>query len=504
MLNYQQWLETPGVVRVLLVQIERSSNTITEYLSTHNVTVGGITYSGVIKNSFDISESINTDYAASISYGSIDIVNGSGELDTWLTSSYIWVNKPIRVYVGQLPLPGTSPILANDFELVFDGIVTDIDSKDRGTLSFKVRDRLEELNTSLSETLLGNYFNGVENVPTATYDNKNKDKLRPLCFGEVFNVTPLITDPVYLQYMVHNGTAEQIIEVRDNGIPVEINTAGVPSGSFKLAKNPTGTITCSLQGAKSIVNTSTGAVTTGYDPSVKNTILLILRSYGKTLSVNEIELSSFASTHGTEAVGVYLADRANVLQVCQDIAKSAGCILTVTRLGKVKLLNLDVPTTASVQITDSDIFLNSLSISSRIPVIAGVKTGSSKNYTIQNNLVTLIPQDHKDAFASDFIENTSSDSIIKTNYSITTEPTVESTYLIDSSEAAAIALKKLNLFKAGRVVYKMQCTAKFLSLQLGSAVSITSSRFGLTNKLGLVIGTKPDWIKGTIEIEVLV
>lgn len=504
MLNYQTWLEKPGTVKVLLVQIERTSGTVTEWLSTHTVTVGGQDYQGIVKNTFEINESINTDYSASISYGSIDVVNGNGERDSWLTSAYIWVNKPIRIYVGELPQPGSSPSLTNDFELIFDGLISDIDSKDRFTLSFKVRDKLEKLNTSLTETLLGNYFNGVDNVNTATYNNQNKNSLRPLCFGEVFNVAPLVSDPVQLEYMVHSAPVELIIEVRDNGVPVSFTTAGVNAGSFRLLRNPAGAITCSLQGSLRAVNTTTGAVTDSYTPSAKNVILAILREFGKTLSASEIDLPSFTGAYATEAVGVYLTDRINVLQLCQELAKSCGCVLSVTRLGKVKLINLSIPTSATTTIGDGDVLLNSLTQSRRIEVIAGVKLGAAKNYSVQNNLVTAIPQQHKDIFASDYLESVSSDATVRTNYSITAQPSVEATYLIDSAEADAIALKRLNLFKAGRVVYRMQCTAKYLSVQLGDAVSLTSDRFGLSNTIGLVISTKPDWLKGTIELEVLV
>lgn len=505
MLNYQTWLEKPNVVRVLLVQIERTSGTVTEYLSTHTITVSGQDYQGIIKNSFEINEAINTDYAASISYGSVDIVNGNGERDSWLTNAYIWVNKVIRIYVGELPQSGITANLANDFELVFDGVIADIDSKDRFTLSLKVRDKLEKLNTSLSETLLGNYYNGADNVSTVTYNNQNKNSLRPLCFGEVFNVTPLVSDPVNLEYMVNNGSTELIIEVRDNGIPVLFTTGGtIPSGSFRLNRNPAGAITCSLQGIQQTVNTTTGAVSASYSPTAKNIILAILRSFGKTLAASEIELTSFAGSFATEAVGVYLTDRINVLQLCQELAKSCGCVLSITRLGRVKLINLVIPTTATISIGEGDVFLNSLQVSRRIDVIAGVKIGAAKNYTIQNNLVTAIPQEHKDIFASDYLESVSSDASVKTNYSITIEPNIEQSYLIDSAEADTIATKKLDLFKAGRTVYKLECTAKYLSVQLGDAIAITSNRFGLSNTVGLVIGTKPDWIKGKIELEVLV
>lgn len=521
MLNYQTWLETPGKTIVFLVEIERTTATITERLSTHNVTVSGNTYTADIKNSFEISESINTDYAASISYGSIDIQNANGERDAWLnSSSYIWVNKVIRVYVGSVT---TSSSLSNDFELIFDGLIADLDSKDRNTLSFKVRDRLEKLNTSISEALLGNYFNGNSNVATTVYDNQNKNSLRPVCFGEVFNITPLLTDPVYLEYMVNNSVTplaspaagtELIIEVRDNGVPVPFTTGGtIPVGSFRLLRSPAGTVTCSLQGVQQLVNTTTGAVSTGYDPSAKNTILVILTSFGKQLAAAEIDLASFASatSYGNQAVGIYLSDRANVLQVCQQIAKSCGCVLTINSLGKVKLVELALPgTLPTTIINDNDTFLNSLVVARRIDVIAGVKLGICKNYTQQTNLVTAITQESKDAFASTVLDSVKTDNTTKTNYSITTEPTTEESYLVNLAEADVQAQTRLDLFKAARTVYRMRCTSKFLSLQVGTGVQLKLSRFNLwaggaaNGATGLVLSVKPDWRNGDIELEVLV
>lgn len=506
MLNYQSWLETPGLVRVLLIQADSyvSGTLSTKYLSTHTVVVGGTTYAGVVKGSFDIGESISTDYAASISYGDVEIYNANGEYDSWLTSAYVWVNKPIRIYYGELPKPGTTVSLT-DFEQVFDGIISDIDSKDRFTLNLKIRDKLEKLNTTLSETLLGNYYNGVDNVPTTTYVNQNSNSLRPVCFGEVFNVTPLLSDPVNLHYMVNTVAVESILEVRDNGVPVQFSTAApVPAGSFRLLQNPAGTITCSVQGTKVSVSTVDGTVSQTYNPSASNAILTVLRNYGKTLTAGEIDLTSFTSL-GSQSVGVYLTERTNVLQLCQEVAKNCGLVLSTTRLGKVRLVNLDIPTSATVTITDGDILLNTFALSRKLDVVAGFKLGYSRNYTQQPNLLTAIPQQHKDFFASDYTESVAKDDAVKASYSITIEPALEATYLIDGTETDAVASKKLNLFKVPRYVYKMTCTAKYLSVQVGTPVLLNNiSRFNITNTLGLVVATKPNWLKETIDIEVLV
>lgn len=506
MLNYQSWLEKQNIIRILLVQVDvlYNGSTSTQYFSTHGVTVDGIQYPALMRTGFSLSESIGLDYTANISYGDIELINGNGELDSWLTSAYVWVNKSVRVYVGELPAAGSISALT-DYEQVFSGVVSDIDSKDRYTLNIKIRDKLEKLNTSISEALLGNYYNGVDNVDTSVYINQNNNSIRPVCFGEVFNITPLLSDPVNLHYMINTVEVERIIEVRDNGVPVLFSQdSPVPLGSFRLLKSPVGLVTCSVQGTKRLVSTSTGAVSSGYNNSASNTILAILRSYGKTLDVSEIDLPSFVNL-GSYSVGVYLSERANVLQVCQAIARDCGHVLTITRQGKVRLVDLKIPTSYVATVSEADMLLNSLSISKKLDVVAGVKLGYSKNYTQQPNLLTAIPQQHKDFYTSDYTESVKQDSGVKQAYSITVEPTLEETYLIDSAEADTVSLSILNLFKVPRTVYRFTGTAKLLSVQVGDGILLSNiARFGLSSTTGLIVSTSPNWIKGTIDLEVLV
>lgn len=504
--NYQTWLETPNIVRIALVQVQAivSGSLTTRYLSTHAVTVDSIPYLPVIKGTISIDESISTNYTASIGYGDIQIANNNGIYDSWLND--IWVNKSVKIYVGTLPAPGAISTIS-DFELVIDGLVDDIDSKDRTQLNLKLHNKLEKINTSVSELLLGNYYQG-NIVAEATYVNQYRNSLKPLVFGEVHNITPLLTDPTLLEYMVSPEAVEQIIEVRDNGVPVAFTqtsgTIAIPAGSFRLLATPTGTITCSVQGIKKTVNIAGGSVSSTYTNTASNAIATILKLWGQTLDYTELDATSFAAL-GTQYVGVYVTERQNVLELCQSIAKSCGLIVTTTRTGKVKLVELDIPASATTNITDSDIFLNTMVIGQKLDVVAGVKLGYAKNWTVQPTLLTYIPQQHKDLYATEWLESSQTDSTIKNNYSVTTEPALETSYLVDKTQADAVALKKLNLFKAQRKIVNMTCTAKMLSVQVGDAVTITSSRFGFSGgTLGRVISTKPDWLRGRIELGVLV
>lgn len=504
--NYQTWLETPNVIRIAIVQVQAivSGTLTTRYLSTNPVTVDGTVYLPIITSTITIDESISTDYNASIGFGDIEIANHTGAYDSWLND--IWVNKSVKVYVGSMPQAGATSTIT-DFELVIDGLVDDIDSKNRSSLNLKIHNKLEKINTSVSEMLLGNYYQG-NIVAETTYVNQYRNNLKPIVFGEVHNITPLLTDPTMLEYMVSPEAVEQIIEVRDNGVPVAFTQTGatiaIPAGSFRLLKNPIGTITCSVQGIKKTINIAAATTSATYTNTASNTIATILKLWGQTLDYTELDSTSFAAL-GSQYVGVYVTDRQNVLALCQDIAKSCGLIITTTRTGKVKLVELDIPASATISITNSDIFLNTMQISQKLDVVGGVKLGYAKNWTVQNNLLTAIPQQHKDMYAVEWLESSQTDTTIRTNYSVTVEPQLENSYLVDKTQADAVAAKKLNLFKAQRKIITMTCTAKMLSVQVGDAVTITADRFGLNSGvLGRVVSTKPDWLKGKIDIGVLI
>jgi hypothetical protein len=511
MLNYQAWLERTNVVRILLVEIQPLVSGISQtlYLSTHPATVGGTTYQPIVKNSISINENLSLDYAASISFGDIEIANNNGINDTWL--NYIWKNRSVKVYYGSLPLPGAAPTLSNDFELVFDGVTVDIDSKSRDVLNIKIRDKLEKLNTPVTEALLGNYFQGNIVNETVTV-NQNRNNLKPLVLGEVHNISPLLTDPTQLEFMVNAGPIERIVEVLDNGVPVSFTTIqqsgtpALPAGSFRLVAPLQGTCTASVQGVAKTINVTDQTYTDVYNSSISNTILTLLKLYGKQLDYNEIDAQSFSSL-GSQSCGYYVNNRTNILALCQELAKSAGLTVSVTRTGKVKLIELAVPvsSTGTVTITEDEMFLNSFKISNKPDVIGAVKLGYAKNYTVLTGLVTGIPEEHKDLFAKEYLEVIAKNAAIISSYNLETEPVLEGTSLINTAQAQAVADSKLNLFKTPRTVYSFSTISKYMNLEVGSKVTLVSTRFGLNSgKPGLVIGTKPNWLAGKIELEVLI
>jgi len=322
--QYAAWLADTKAIRLLLAEavVRISGTETTRYMSTSAyVTTAGETpahqyHVPVMLANVTVSEQLSLTGEASMSIGEIELDNTSGDLDSWLGD--VWVNRPCRLYLGDPRWP------RSDFRLVFDGIVADIGSKSRTTLGLKLRDKLQRLNTAIGETKLGG-------------STTNKDSLLPHAFGEVHNVTPLLTDPAALRYQVHNGLVESIFEVRDNGLPVSV-TVDVGTGTFALNQSPDGAITVSAQGS------SAG----GYANTVSGLVQRLATAYGKvadrfvTADLDTTNLAAFEAAH-PQPVGLWVPDRMNVLNACRELAGSLGAQVTMSRTGKMRLQKIDLP-----------------------------------------------------------------------------------------------------------------------------------------------------------------
>jgi len=480
------WLQNQNALRCILVEAVAKIAGVetTFYLSTRGyITEAGeapasTNYVPCIVGGLQITETLPLDGTASIAYGDIEIVNLDGSRDAWL--DYVWANRSVKVYVGDVSWARA------DFQLVFDGILEDIDSKNYDKLNLKIRDKLQRLNGPISEAKLGT--------------GDNPDSLIPLTFGECCNVTPLLSNPATLEYQVHNGPIESIIEVRDNGVPVTGFTPSLATGKFTLTTAPAGIITCSIQGDKPSTYANTVAATSQR----------IVKDFGKVSSrfvsgdLDSANLSAFESAN-TQAIGVYLTARENIITIIQQLSSSIGAQATITREGKFALLRIVFPPAGTpTDIGEADILVNSLHISDRPAVRASTKVGYCKNWTVQNNLLTGIPEEHKKLFYDEYFTITQTDGTVVTDYKLDIEPIQRDTLLLNTTEATAEANRELDIYKTPRHVVSFDGFPQCLLLTLGQAVTITHHRFGLeAGKTGVVVSLQTDWINFKVTAGVL-
>jgi len=501
--QFKAWLNNPLAIKCTLVEVSAFNgySEQTFYLSNRNYVTKNFevpsdtAYLPILSSSVEFTEVLSTEGNASLSYGDISIDNNSGEYDIWAT--YVWVGRPIKVYMGDVLSP------RSDFTLIFSGILDDIAFSGPTSINLSIRDILQRLNAPITDSLLGSY--GTKGV-----NNQNKEQIIPLVFGEVHNITPLLVDDVLLEYKVHNGEIEGIIEVRDNGIPV-MYSADLANGSFTLTYPPVGAITCSIQGDRYTVD-NTGVTILGYENNIPKLIQRIITGYGNqdtsilASETNLVNFNSMASAHPQPA-GVYISDRANILDVCYALASSIGLQLTASREGIVSLVKLTIPTVSTTIIDDNTIILNSLQIKEKIPVRSSIKLGYCKNWTVQTGILTGILEEHKDLFGQEYLTKTVSDAVVKLRYKQSGEPEQFNTLLLSNSSlnVELEATRRLMLYKEPRFIYSFTGTSKCMSIALGDMITLYHYRFGLTTgKYGIVTSIAIDWDNGITKLEVLV
>lgn len=484
------WLKTPDHISTILVEATeiQGGPSSSLYLSNKPFvtsatdTPANTRYEPCVIGGISFNESLSLSNTVSLSYGDIEIDNTYGVRDAWL--NYVWANRPVNIYIGDVRW------VKNDFRLIFSGVIADIGSKSLSTINLSLHDKLQRLNNPVSETLL----------PTI---NTTADVLVPVTFGEVFNVTPIVTDNIVntLEYQVHTGAVEDIIEVRDNGVPVGF-TKNLAAGKFTLNQSPYGQITCSVQGHKNVT----------YYNDIANIIKEIVKNFGPTatrLVDADIDLTNFSgfSTAHTQAVGTYSKDNTNILSVCNELAGSIGAQLTMSSVGLLRLVQLVIPSSGtSWTVGYNDVEADSVVISDKSTVRAATKLGYCKNWTPQEgDIAAGIPSQNVDLFNTEWLFSNTVDSSVQSTYRLTSAPVEEQTLLLQTTDADAESLRRNNLWKTPRFLYSMKAYAHLLPVELGDSVILTDNRFGLlASKTGTVVSISRNWLAGRVTIGVLV
>lgn len=501
--EYLEWLTNPSTIRCILLEVEVLVNETPTviYLSNRNYvtealdTPANTSYIPIINSGVELTETLSVEDSSnsSMSYGDIGLDNSSGEYDHFI--DYIWASKPLSIYIGDVTWT------RDTFIKMFSGVVSDISFSDRNTINIGIRDVLQKLNTPITDVVLGSYG-------TAGDNNVNKNAIKPLVFGEVHNITPLLIDAANLQYMVHDGPIEKIIEVRDNGVPVQF-TENVNTGTFVLENPAAGTITCSVQGSKVTVDAE-GNQVSGYSNTVTRIIQRMVMNYGTNpLTASDLDISSLNTFNSgnPQAVGIYITDKANLLSLIQGLASSVGAQVIATRTGKLKLMKVSLEGTSTFSITDNYILKNGLSISNKLNVRGAIKLGYAKNWTVQDKLLTGLPPEHISLFAKEWLDIRVSDATVITNYSLSDEPTQKDTYMVSNSinHVSIEANRLLNLYKIPRYIINITGTRDLAGIQLGDIVTVYHRRYNMSSgKLGQVISVSTDWNSNNVTLGVLI
>jgi hypothetical protein len=177
----------------------------------------------------------------------------------------------------------------------------------------------------------------------------------------------------------------------------------------------------------------------------------------------------------------------------------------VSNLGKLRLIKIERFTGAGTTIDLDNYEYGSLSISSRSDVVAGIRIGYCRNWTVQETLDTGIPPENKDMFGQEWLTVNARDSAVATAYKLYAEPPQTDTLLLRKVDAQSEASRRLEIWKSPHNIFSINGYAELLQLKLGQAVILKGSRWGLQDgKVGQVVSLESDWVSGRVGVEVMI
>lgn len=458
--QFTAWLDDSTAQRVALYRftIKSGGSTVIRYVS--NKAYGGgsssTPYVTAVARGLKLVESVSLKAESSFSASDVELYNIGGERDSWLDDN--WMNGTFDVRIGDVRWPEA------DFRLDFVGVTEDIDgTKSRDRINVLVCDKLKQLDTPITEAKIGG---------TAP----NPDSIRSTVLGEVHNKSPKLKNPATGEWEFNGAGSEDVIEVRTDGKPRTVTkNLSVGSFTFNTAVGP-GAVTCSVQGVK-----PSGTYTNRIAPLIQYLVTQCGKASTRftTSDIDTANFAAFDSAH-TQAVGLDIPERTNVIEACHQLASSVLAQMLPSRLGLLRLIQIVFPTSATTEIRLSAQAQRSLRLVAQTELAASVTLGYCRNYTVQQNLQTSIPDAHKALYAQEWLTVSSTiDATVQADSKLDGTTPQQNTCLQDTVESQAEADRRGLIFKVKHKTYQFEGTPINMLLELGQAVKLFSNRYGL-------------------------
>lgn len=478
------WLDDDAAQRVVLYKLtvqDADGNPVTLRLSSHHYGLDPAgPYLAIVAEGLVYTEALTPQGAPRISMSNIVIENTAHEYDAW--RDYIFEGGDMLVYFGDVRWP------FSDFSLECKLVMEDIDAsgsdeKEGATLTVKLRDALERLNTAMTEQALAD------------------GSICPQTFGEVPNISPKMTNANIGEFQYHTGATEGLIAARVEGRKRDNVTQNTALGRFTVTDAIAGAIGASVQGDK------TGGV---YRNTIASLVRLFVQSFGLAstrFADAEIDTATFDAFElaNPHQVGLYLAERTLVVDACARLASSVRGQLVPSPIGNLRLLQYAVPSVATGEIRQRHYELNSLTEAKRHPVVGAVNVGYCQNYMPQPAPQANIPDEHRAVLAQQWREAKNWDDVVIARRKLSKAAKRRETALITEVGATTEAARDLADNKVQRTTYRVAGFPSLLRRTLGQGVTLYGDYFGLQNgKAGQIVLRTLDFhnIEFTTEVRV--
>lgn len=435
-------------------------------------------------------------------FAEVELVNTDGALDT-LQQEYAIDGRRVQIWLGRPTWQRA------DFGLVFSGVVNTLRT-DLTRARFSLSDGISKLEQAVNATT----YAGTGNLEGGT-DLVGKQK--PRAFGVVLNVPAVLVESTKLIYQVNDGAIQDVTMVYDRGVQLTQSTdytdttdllTNAPSagqyrvlktgGYFRLGATPAGTVTADVQGdaTGSYVNTTGDIVQRLLDTA--------------DLTTSEIDTTSIAQLVSDQPaqVGIWIgAEKRFISSVIDELLAGVGAFGGFSRYGtfSVGLVREMSGRTPVAEFDELDIIaIEREPLPAAVePICWRVGVGYQRNYTVQTDLASSVTAARLTFAAQTQRISSLEDASVKTRYLLAQEfGPVEGLFALQA-DAATEASRIYALWTVQRGYYRVRLDLGAITCDLGSVVTLTHTRFGLSTGLpGLVMAQRLD--RGRIELGVLV
>lgn len=441
-----------------------------------------------------------------VSYGEMRLANDDAALDSLRTNyavagwpATIWIGDPSNVY-------GT-------WEKLITGKPEQVLFSFRD-LAIVLRDRLQDF----QQPVQTNKYLGDNILPDGLEGNIDlKDKPKPLVFGRVQNITPILVNTSKLIYQVNDGPFGNLTMVYDQGVELTydnpygdvndmLNNEPLPGyfrfwlagGYFRLGATPVGTITCDAQDAVNVDGAGRDVANTAAQVAARIAVRPIDSGEGGIVSAdvewNDVTLLDLANS---ATVGIWLADETTFASALDAVLGSIGAWYGFDRLGKFRMARHEAPISSTggvctfrmfgpyvAGIGDFDIvdvrFLPTSDPDRGVPTWQ-VNLDYGVNYTVQqkDNLGGAVSNERAEFLAKEVRTATASQSSLKTPFPLAMVKNL-STLLLNQADAEVEAQRLLQLYQAGRdfIEIDTRLTSDLVAtVDIGKEVFVVLPRF---------------------------
>ena len=369
-------------------------------------------------------------------------------------------------------------------------------------MTIAVRDRLQELDVPLAK----NFFTGAGNLEGESFAAGLR---KPWGCGDVYNIEPVMIDDTKKIHIASDAgfDATTVGRYEKCGGTALLREANYTSEAQLLSTAPTAGYSrrWPTGGAIRLANSYSYIVTTDIsfggttDKLAHNCIRACALRAG--ISSGDISASDISALDASPTInsGYYVTDDESALSVMTKLANGGGLWFGFDRTGVLRIGKVDTYSgTAAFAFNEHNTLEIARDVSGGLQVpIWSITMRWRKRWRRQEIYGVPSLSTYSD-LNREWDEYTTSDSTTKTNNPYA-RSIVRDTYCLNLDSVAAPsaeASRQLTLFKALRAVYRVRArvSSSLLAVDLGSTVSITHPRFGLTTATNFkVIATEWDF-----------